>query len=60
MNRLIQMAAAPRWRLLISAAAHRVHGNAAAERLPMHPGFWLRVYLSMVNESTQMRLKLLA
>jgi hypothetical protein len=42
MNRLIQMEAAARWRLLISAAAHWVHGNAAAERIPMHPGFWLR------------------
>jgi hypothetical protein len=42
MNRLIQLGAAARWRLLISAAAHRVHGNAAAERIPMHPGFWLR------------------
>ena len=42
MNRLIELAAAAGLSLLISAAAHRVHGNAAAERIPMHPGFWPR------------------
>jgi hypothetical protein len=31
MNRLIQMAAAARWRLLISAAAHWVHANLRTE-----------------------------
>ena len=42
MNRLIQLGAAAHWRLLISAAAHRVCPQAAASSLRAHPGFWLR------------------
>ena len=42
MNRLIQMEAAARWRLLISAAAHRARRRDLSEISPAHPGFWLR------------------
>jgi hypothetical protein len=42
MNRLIQLAAAARWRLLISAAAHRVIPPRDTAGWWAHPGFWLR------------------
>eukprot|EP01047_Picozoa_sp_COSAG01_P101541 COSAG01_NODE_31260_length_600_cov_73.003992_1_plen_44_part_10 len=42
MNRLIQMEAAARWRLLISAAAHWVRSVRAGCSFRAHPSFWLR------------------
>jgi hypothetical protein len=44
MNRLIQMGAAAGFRLLISAAAHRVRPVPvrAGCSFRAHPGFWLR------------------
>jgi hypothetical protein len=42
MNRLIQLAAAARWQLLISAAAHRVRPVRAGCSFRAHPGFRLR------------------